>query len=98
MAIDTTGGLVFHAKCSEHLLHVNMGNLGADGHVQRRLAPVLTLDLRPCGAAGQAKDRRECEVTVMQHQVRGHIVQGLVGHHHRLALEVHLDIDHPRQL
>ena len=66
--------------------------------MQRRLAPVFHLDLRPCDAAGQAKDRRECEMTVTQRQVRRHIVQGLVGDHHRLALEVHLDIDHPRQL
>ena len=34
----------------------------------------------------------------MQRQIRGHIVQGLMGHQHRLALEVQLGIDHPRQL
>ena len=50
-------------SAANNLLHVNMGDLGADGHVQRRLAPVFDFDLRPCEAVGQAKDRRECEVS-----------------------------------
>ena len=88
MAIDTAGDIVFYAKRGQHLLHIHMGDLGANGHVQGLLAPIFDVDLRPCDAASQAKDRRECEVTVMQHQVGGHIVQGLVGHQHCLALEV----------
>ena len=34
----------------------------------------------------------------MERQIRGHIVQSLIGHQHRLALEVQLGIDHPPQL
>ena len=98
MAIDTASSLVFHTKGIEYLRHVDVGDIGADGYVQRRRAPVFDFDLRPCGTAGQLKSRRESEVTVMQHQVCRHVLQGLIGEHHRLALEVHLGINHPRQL
>ena len=97
MAIDTAGGLVFHPKHSQNLLHIDMGDIGLDGTVQRRLAPVVDLDLRTQGAACQVKDRPEREVTVLQRQVRGHVVHGLVRNHHRGALEVQLGIHRPGQ-
>ena len=98
MAIDTARSLVCQTKGIEDLLHVDMDNIGTHGQVRRRLAPVFEFDPRPGGAAGQVKNRRQCEVTIMERQIRGHIVQSLMGHQHRLALEVQLGIDHPRQL
>lgn len=88
MAIDIASSLVCHTKGIEDLLHVDVGDIGADGDVQRRLAPVFEFDPRLCGATGQLKSRRQCEVTIMERQIRGHIVQGLMSHQHRLALEV----------
>ena len=93
MPIDTARSLVFQTKGIEDLLHVDMGHLGAHGQVRQRLAPVFEVDPRPGGAAGQVKHRRQCEVTIMERQIRGHIVQGLIGHQHRLALKVYLGID-----
>ena len=98
MAIDTARSLVCQTKGIEDLRHVDMDNIGTHGQVRRRLAPVFECDPRPGGAAGQLKHRRQGEVTIMERQIRGYIVQRLLGHQHRLALEVHLGIDHSRQL
>lgn len=87
-AIDTAGGFVFHTKNRQNLRHVDMGNIGLDGTVQRRLATAFDLDLCAHGAACHCKDRPEREMTVLQRQVRGHIMQCLVGNNHRVALKV----------
>ena len=47
MAIDIASSLVCHTKGIKDLLHVDMGNIGADGQVQRRLAPVFEVDPSP---------------------------------------------------
>ena len=53
MTIDVTSNFVCYPKGIKDLLHVDMRNIGADGQVRRRLAPVFEDDRCLCGAAGQ---------------------------------------------
>ena len=71
---STTSDLVCYTKHRQHLLYIDMSDIGLYGTVQRRLAPVVDLDLRTRSYACQVKDRPEREVTVVQRQVHGRVL------------------------